>query len=307
MPHHRLVGLAMLLAAAGGITWWMQQQPVSPKAPIATAETAVARTASAASAASPHPPRAAASIDVGALDERSFIDVRAELERRARQGDAHAAARLGRVFAHCNGHVAASESQLESWVIEASAHGFTVSDGERKLDPDALLARIKAGRAQQARECAHATGVNEKNARALALQWTERAAALGDADAQALYASLAFAEYDARSAIAHAEELRDRRRVAREYLQRSLASGDALALQQMSASYQSGTLFTADAEAAYRYLYAYSLTPRSTETAPEALAYLLGEAAAALDDNARARARSDAQDLAACCMAPGTP
>jgi len=62
-----------------------------------------------------------------------------------------------------------------------------------------------------------------------------------------------------------------------------------------------------DAEAAYRYLYAYSLTPRSAEMAPAALTGLLDEAAAALDDGARERARRAARDLAACCMSPGSP
>lgn len=308
MKNHRLVGFAMLLVVIGGATWWIHERTKAPAEPAAVARTATARQAPGTNAAPPVPVRAASpTATAKPLDDQSFVDVRAELERRAQQGDAHAAARLGRTFAYCNGYVATSESQLETAVIEASAHGVTVADGGHALDPDALLARIKTGHAQQARECAQATGVNEKNAPALALHWMERAAALGDADAQALYGRLAFADYDTRSAIAQAEELRDRKRVAREYLQHSLASGDALALQQMSANYHSGTLFPADAEAAYRYLYAYSLTPGSTETAPEALAYALDEAAAALDDTARERARSEARNLAACCMGPDTP
>jgi hypothetical protein len=305
---HRLVGFAILLVVIGGATWWMHERRKAPAEPTAVAQTSTARQAPGTNAAPPVPVRAASlTATAKSLDGQSFVDVRVELERRAQQGDAHAAARLGRTFAYCNGYVAASESQLETAVIEASAHGATVTDGGHALDPDALLARIKAGHAQQVRECAQATGVNEKNAGALALHWMERAAALGDADAKALYGGLAFADHGARSAIDHGEELRDRKRIAREYLQHSLASGDALALQQMSANYHSGTLFPADAEAAYRYLYAYSLTPRSNETAPEALAYALDEAGAALDDTARARARNEAQNLAACCMEPGAP
>jgi hypothetical protein len=295
------------LAVIGGALW-LHRRPAAPMDALATPGHPAARLAAATNDAPPVPVNAASSRDAAeSLDDRSFVDVRAELERRAERGDARAAARLGRVFAMCNGYVATSEAQIEAAVIEASALGVSVTEGHRALDPDALLARVKAGHAQQERNCAHASGVNEKDASALAFRWTAHAAALGDADAQALYGSLAFADYSARSAIADAEEVRDRKRLAREYLERSLAGGDALALMQMSANYRSGTLFAADAEAAYRYLYAYSLTPRASETAPEAMALLLDEASSALDDAARERARSEAANLAVCCMAPVAP
>lgn len=261
-----------------------------------------------ASADSPRPSTPLPSTTTSdALDDRPFVDVRAELERRAERGDAHAAARLGRAFAQCNGYVPVDDAQLESWVVEATARGVVFNEGDHPLGPDALLARMKANQAQRARDCVNAGGIDEKDPRPLAFHWTERAAALGDADAQALYGSLAFATYSARSAIVDAEELRERKRLARDYLERSLARGDALALQQMYLHHAHGTLYPEDAETAYRYLYAYSLTPRSAELTPAALTGLLDEAAAPLDDAARERARRAARDLAACCMAPGTP
>jgi hypothetical protein len=304
---HKLVAFAALLAVIGGALW-LHRRPSAPMNVAATPEHLAAHPAAAPNEAPPGSVNEAASRQAAdSLDDRSFIDVRAELERRAEGGDARAAARLGRVFAMCNGYVASSEAQIETAVIELSALGVTMSEGHHALDPDALLARAKAGRAQQERNCAHASGVNEKDASSLAFRWTAHAAALGDADAQALYGGLAFADYSARSAIADAEQVRDRKHLAREYLERSLAGGDALALMQMYANYRSGTLFAPDAEAAYRYLYAYSLTPRAVETAPEAMALLLDEASSALDDAARERARSEAASLAACCMAPVAP
>jgi hypothetical protein len=307
MDHGRMRWIVLALAAIAGVALLYRHIATAPGA--ADAPTRAGAEGAMAPADSPHsPPTAPPSMQAASdLDDRPFVEARAELERRAERGDARAAARLGRAFAQCNGYVPVDDAQLESWVVEATARGVVFNEGDHPLGPDALLARLKANQAQRARDCANAGGIDEKDPRPLAFRWTERAAALGDADAQALYGSLAFATYSARSAIVDAEELRERKRIARDYLERSLARGDALALQQMYLHHAHGTLYPEDAEAAYRYLYAYSLTPRSVELAPDALARLLDEAAAPLDDAARERARSAARALAACCMSPGAP
>jgi len=298
--------LVLALAVIAGAA--LLYRHVATSSGTADAPTRAGKAGASASAGSPRPSTAPPSTKAADdLDDRPFVDVRAELERRAERGDAHAAARLGRAFAQCNGYVPVDDAQLESWVVEATARGVTLNVDGHPLGPDALLARLKANQAQRARDCANAGGIDEQDPRPLAFHWTERAAALGDADAQALYGNLAFATYNARSAIVDAEELRERKRLARDYLERALAGGDALALQQMYLHYAHGTLYPEDAAAAYRYLYAYSLTPRSAEMAPAALTGLLDEAAAALDDGARERARRAARDLAACCMSPGSP
>lgn len=298
-------GVLALAAIAGAVLLYRYaSMPTGADAPPHARAVAATMPADAPSRPAATPPGATSTDD---LDDRPFVDVRAELERRAERGDAQAAARLGRAFALCNGYVPLDDAQLEARVVEATARGVTLVVDGHALGPDALLARLEADRDQKARDCAHAGGIDEEDPRPLAFHWIERAAALGDADAQALYGSLAFATYGARSAIVEAEQLRERKQRAREYLERSLARGDALALQQMYLHHARGTLYPEDAETAYRYLYAYSLTPRSIELTPAALTRLLDEAAAPLDDAARERARRAARDLAACCMAPGAP
>ena len=96
-----------------------------------------------------------------------------------------------------------------------------------------------------------------------------------------------------------AEGLRADLQRAREYLDRSMEHGDALALQQRYLT--RNLVYTDDAATAYAYLFAYSLTPGSAETVPALLAHALEEAAKGLDSATLEHARADARRLAACC------
>lgn len=235
------------------------------------------------------------------LDERPFAEVRAELERLADAGDAHAALRLGRTLSQCNGHVPTTDAQLEELVVNFSASGASISLGGREQAPEALLEMIKLSAAQKKLDCKNFVGLDEKNANVQALRWIERSAALGNADAQALYGSLAFSSYTARSALADAEGVRERKQRAADYVQKSLAQGDALALLEIYKSYSAGTLYPANAEAAYAHLYAYSLTPRASEIAPQLLERTLASGAEKLDPQSLQRARDEGARLATCC------
>ena len=233
--------------------------------------------------------------------DRPFAEIRPELERRAAAGDASAARRLGLVLATCNHYTPISNEMLENMVVDVAAHGVTVRDNGRTLAPEELVDRAKLNLAQKSRDCKGVSGLNEGDALQRSFEWIERGAQLGDADAQALYGALAFSSLDSRTALAEAERIRDRKNLAIGYLQSSLAQGDALGLLQLSAHYSAGDLYPASAETAFAYLYAYSLTSRSSDLVPELLAQMLATSAATLDEETQERARIQGLQLAACC------
>lgn len=232
-------------------------------------------------------------------DDRPFAELRLNLERLARAGDGHAAWRLGMVLANCNQYVPISDGKLESVVVDLFASDrFKSDDGA-----DVFMGKVLLGVAQKRRVCRNVSGLDEDAANSKAFQWMELGAALGDPDAQAMYATLAFDAIDARNALADAEQIQRRKRLALDYLERSLAQGDALALQQLSIVHADGLLFPANAELAYGYLYAFSLTPRANDFVPGLLDLLLDMRAQGLDAAALARAQEAGRRFATCCMA----
>lgn len=304
----RTVALAGLCALATFFAW--RHHDSEPSNRVANTEPASSRAISgdrspAARLTPPPRPQRAASF-AGSLDDRPFSEVRAELEQSALAGDARAARRLGFILSNCNHYAPVDSAQLENAVIDFVARGSVVKEHDRILSAAELLARIKPRDAQHELDCKNVSGVDEKFADRQAFGWIERAAALGDADAQALYGSLAFSTYTVRTALDDAERVRERRRLAAEYLGRSLAQGDGLALREMAVRYSSGIFVSSDPEKAYAYLYAYSLTPRSADLIPERLDQMLASMSNGLDDAARARARVDGQRLAECCKAGGS-
>src|SRR5690349_11073011 len=54
----------------------------------------------------------------GTLDDRPFAEVRSELERLARAGDAAAARRLAMTLTNCNGYKPITDESLENIVVE---------------------------------------------------------------------------------------------------------------------------------------------------------------------------------------------
>ncbi len=306
MPTRRTAFIAIVLFSivAALLTWRHRARvPIKPVAQAAAMNTPNP-------AASIAPKRSSDKVSSGRPkpeipDDRPFADIRPELERRALAGDAIAARRLGMALANCNHYVDLPEDKLENMIVEGAAKGFTVRDNGRVVPPDELLRRSKLSLEQKRRDCKGVSGLDESDAFGKAFQWIERAAALGDADAEAVYGSLAFTGIDDRNALVEAETLRDRRRLAIDYLQHSLAQGDALALLRMSGQYDGGYLYPPNAEMAYTYLYAYSLTARADEIVPELLDQALSERAAPLDEAARERARAEGQRIAACCGVVG--
>jgi len=301
-----VMAVALCVLAAG---FWLArrsgddhgvQSPAPPASanPRAASQAAADETA-ADVAAAPSPAKASAPMDP--LDDRPLLEVRAELERRAQAGDAHAASRLGQAFLHCNDLPNATDTQIEDLVVEIAAHGgHILGQADSSLSPDAAASLLKGTMKYAQARCANARGIDEKDAPAQALHWIERAAALGDADAQALYGEALLKTYDARRAIADAETLRDRLQQARSYVEQSLSKGDALALLQRQSYYGDG-VYPADPEAAYANLFAWSLTPRSAEMPPDVLTLMLSEASKTLDADAVERAREEGRRLAACC------
>lgn len=235
-------------------------------------------------------------------DDRPFAEVRSDLERQARAGDGHAAWQLGMALANCNGYMPISDEELERSMVDAFASGMAV----KGATPEAMLQRSKLRAAQRRHDCRNISGLSESDTNSAAsikaFRWMELGASLGDADAQAMYASLAFEAIEHRNALADAERIRERKRLALEILERSLAQGDALALQQFSRHYTEGMLLPANAEMAYRYLYAFSLTPRARDFVPGYLELALSSAAQGFDPIAREQAQEEGRRLATCCL-----
>jgi len=234
-------------------------------------------------------------------DDRPFAEIRPELEHRALAGDAAAARRLGLTLANCNQYVDIPDEQAESVVVEEAAKGINVRNNGRVMQPEEVLGLYKILLKQKRHDCKGVSGLNEDDAWKKAFQWIERAAALGDADAEAVYGSFAFADIETRNALADAETMRDRRQLTIDYLQQSLEQGDGLALLRMSSYYGGSYFYPANPETAYAYLYGYSLTTRANEVVPELLDQMLSSRAAPLDETARERARAEGQRLASCC------
>ena len=296
--------IALVITAAIAIVValvaWHSRKPVSPaeRAPIAQ-ESVAAKTPAREQGARTSTHKTAT---VATADDRPFTEIRPELERRALEGDALAARRLGLTLANCNHYTDVPDDKLEDMVVDQAARGFTAKIGDHEAQPEEILNLYKLSLRQKRRDCKGVSGLDETDAWKKAFQWIERAAALGDTDAQAMYGALAFADFtNDRTALVDADRMRDRKQLATDYLQRSLAKGDALALIQMAGRYQDGVLFPADPEKAYAYAWAYSLTTRASDVVPELLDEVLAQRATPLDDAARERARAEGQQLAACC------
>jgi TPR repeat protein len=254
-----------------------------------------------------HSPAAAAA-PTRPLDGRPFDERRRDLERRAMAGDGRAAGELGSILAKCNRFTAAPDDQIQQWVVDAVAVGMSVRDEGSDLAPEEILSRARLAQKQGARDCSGVSGLNQDDAREEALRWIEKGAALGDADAKAMYGELAFSQLKLRTALADAEDIRERKQRAIGYLQSSLAQGDALALLSLSSHYATGDLVPANAETSYAYLYAYSLTSRAADLVPEVLEWMLARGAAQLDGQSLQRARDEGARLAQCCSGTaGTP
>lgn len=292
--------VALFVLAAG--LWWVLRPGHGDRAPTAASRAGMAADSivnahAAAEAVRAVKPKA----PPDSLDDRPLAEVRAELERRAQAGDARAASRLGQAFLYCNGLPVATDAQIDDAVVEVGAHGGNAF-GEFGSSPDAQSSLLKAAMKYAHARCAHAEGLDEKDAPAQAFRWIERAAALGDADAQALYGEAMLKTYSVGGAIEDAERLRDRLQQARSYVAQSLSRGNALALLQSRTYYADG-IYPANPETAYANLYAYSLTLRSTEVPPVVLALMLSDASKALDTEAIERAHEEGRRLAACCGA----
>jgi hypothetical protein len=305
MPSARksLIVVAIIAVAAALLTWGLRVSAPSGAATTpgaADMRTAAASTSNAQDSGAATRMTARWKPDIP--DDRPFAEIRPELERRALAGDAAAARRLGMTLVNCNHFVDMSDDKLQDFVVDGAARGFTLKDKGRDMSPEEILARMRLGLEQKRRTCKGVSGLDEPDGWKTAFQWIDRAAALGDPDAEAVYAGLAFADIEDRDALVDAEKMRDRKALAIEYVERSLAAGDALALLQMSGYVGADSgIFPVDLEKSYAYLYAYSLTPRSSEIVPEILQELLSEQAARLDEAAQQRARTEGLRLAACC------
>ena len=301
-PGTKTLILVFGLSAAGlGFLWQSSSHGRAPTA-ASHADTAAAARGDAHGAPASVPVSKA---PAPALDDKPLLEVRAELERRAQAGDARAARRLGQAFLYCNNLPVATDAQIDDAIVEIGAlGGHILGETGSSMTPEAQSSLLKATMKYARERCAHAEGLNEKDAPSQAFRWIERAAALGDADAQALYGEAMLKTYDARTAIDGAEVLRERLQQARTYVAQSLSRGDALALLQMQTYYGDG-VYRADPQAAYANLFAYSLTPRSTDLPPELLALMLSEASEKLDADAVERAREEGRRLAACCGGEG--
>lgn len=277
--------------------------------------------------------RTAASAPSGSLPDGPFGATTGELERMAGLGDAQAAARLAAGYRRCQfveQHVDAAE--LEKRSIERTATGLEMTEHlasritaqARKQGVDIELPKAdpvkvyEADLASQKSEQVDCAGVDGGKAQAW-FDWYERAAGLGDPDAEVGYWHEAFSN----ASIVDLDHIAQRREIATAALRHALGRGDARALAGVGELLALGYLDEPDPAAAYAYFYAASLAPaQPIETIPWIgnsfgrlftgndtgtwLSRELGELARNLDPGRIADAeRAGAQLYAQCCAGAG--
>ena len=240
--------------------------------------------------------------DIGA----DFSAARAELERQAAAGDRDAAARLGKVLLTCDGYIEHTPEQVEAVIVNllAQASPSTLPAMGKTLDAGSLALALQTQFEALREVCIGANGLQLDAAqRAQALAWLRQAADAGSTAAMLTYAEHAFDEYStAREVLKSVDEVRQRKQIARAYLDRAAAAGDTDVFALRATLHETGGVLAKDAVAAYANYYAFVHSQAATPGAESRLRVF----ASALDEEHRRQAEQLAQQwLRHCCVETG--
>lgn len=251
-----LIG-ASLAIAAGLAGWWMwgRERPEASGAPselqVPTAEAGVPARGESAKAPSRSP-----------LPKGRFQDIRAELEVRARAGDARAAYRLGEVLSRCLDYKPMPGGEFTEMLARAMAKSSdNVRIGGRKLDDPDILDMVLFAKDQADATCKDVGDLSGSAHKGDARAWLQLAAEQGHTKAMAEYGAFAFDDMASDGDLLdNVEEVVRRRELARGYLRRAFESGEPDSLLGLAAAHGNKPYLGRDTTQALAYFKAYLRT-----------------------------------------------
>lgn len=256
-----IVAAASLATAAALVGWWMwtRSSPGEDRAQSALETAAGDAGAMVASAPGSGPGKAASR---SPLPKGRFQDVRAELEVRARAGDARAAYRLGQVLSRCLDYKPMPGGEFTEMLVRAVARGSdNVRIGGRKLDDPDLLDMMLYAKDQADTICKDVGELPGSARKGEARAWLQLAAEQGHTKAMVEYGAFAFDDMASDGDLLdNVEEVVARRERARGYLRRAFEAGEPESLVALAAAHGSKPYLGRDPTQALAYFNAYLRT-----------------------------------------------
>ncbi|NZA25660.1 hypothetical protein H0E84_04635 [Luteimonas sp. SJ-92] len=209
---------------------------------------------------------------VATLPEGPFDSVRAELESRARAGDAEAAYRLGNVLGHCLSYERMPMGAFIAIIAQAAAYfGDAFQLAGRPIDSDITVDALLDARQEMDELCKGTEDLAETAGAADAHAWMLRAVALGHTTAMAHYPDHAFTEFKTHAELLdNADEVARRRDRAKTLIGRALKAGEPEALYAYATAHGPDGILQDDPVRMLAYWSAY----RQVSTASEAMGKL---------------------------------
>ena len=283
---------APLLLAAGLAGGWMwgRERPAergSGADAQAAAESSTLAGASAPAAASRQTP----------VPQGRFQDIRAELEVRARAGDAQAAYRLGEVLGRCRNYQPMPGGEFTEMLARAMAKtNVYLRIGGRTLDDPQLLDVMLYVKDKADAICGDVGDLSASARAGDARAWLELAAERGHTRAMVDYGEFAFEDLPSEGDLLdHAAEVARRRELARGYLQRAFQAGEPESLLALAAAHGNKPYLGRDTTQALAYFKAYRATDAGSRM-PAGVLSFIEQQLAAPDDATQA---ADAERRAA--------
>lgn len=196
------------------------------------------------------------------LPKGRFQDIRAELEVRARAGDARAAYRLGEVLSRCLDYKPIPGGEFTEMLARAMASSSdNVRIGGRKLDDPDLLDMALYAKDQADTICKDVGELSGSARKGEARAWLQLAAEQGHTKAMAEYGAFAFDDMaSSGDLLDNVEEVVARRELARGYLRRAFEAGEPESLVALAVAHGSKPYLGRDPIQALAYFKAYLRT-----------------------------------------------
>jgi len=283
---------APLLLAAGLAGWWMYARERPDGRDSGPDARTAAESATTAGTSAP-----AASARAAPLPRGRFQDIRAELEVRARAGDAQAAYRLGEVLGRCRNYTPMPGGEFTEMLARAMAgRGSYLRIGGREVSDPQLLDVMLYTKDRADAICGDVGELPGSVRAGDARAWLELAAEQGHARAMVAYGEFAFEDLPSDGDLLdHAAEVARRRELARAYLRRAFEAGEPESLLALASAHGNKPYLGRDPTEAAAYFKAY----RATEAGRRMPAGVLGFIETQLPPPGDAQQAADAERRAA--------
>jgi len=201
----------------------------------------------------------AGSVAAQSLPQGPFDAIRPQLERRAAEGDAQAAYRLGAVIGQCRRYQSMDDTAFAQAVVGAAGLFRQLVGGNRDDDERLAVDMLLENKVRLDELCKGTDALRRDARPGYAARWLARAAELGDRRAMVDYAEVAFEEFDdAAKLMDNAAEVARRRDRARAWLQAARDAGETEAAFGFSKAYMRGDLYRRDRERSLAWWLVYA-------------------------------------------------